>query len=123
MESVADRHQWAIEQGKEFEANPYQRAVLVYIAFRSGSDNDGAWQNRDTITLETGMHKNTITRALSWWVDRGVLQRTRRQHGTTIYQLIQENLTGSIDTSRSVAASHAYEPDNSGPEPESNRNL
>ena len=97
MESVADRHQWAIERGREYDANPYQRALLVYIAFRVGPENEGAWPNRDTINLDTGMHKNTITRGLAWWVDRGVLRRTRRQHGSTIYQ-IQENLTGAIES-------------------------
>lgn len=97
MGSVADRHQWAIERGKEYDANPYQRALLVYIAFRVGPENEGAWPNRDTIKLNTGMHKNTITRALAWWVDRGVLRRTRRQHGSTIYQ-IQEHPTGAIES-------------------------
>ena len=97
MGSVADRHQWAIERGKEYDANPHQRALLVYIAFRVGPENEGSWSNRDTMTLDTGMHKNTITRALAWWVDRGVLRRTRRQHGSTIYQ-IPENLTGAMDT-------------------------
>ena len=95
--SVADRHQWAINQGREHEASPQQRALLVYIAFRVGPENEGAWQTRDTIKRDTGMHPNTITRALAWWVDRGVLLRTRRQHGSTIYQ-IQENLTGAIES-------------------------
>ena len=85
--SVADRLQWAINLGQEHDANPYQRALLSYIAFRSGPENVGAWPSREKISRDTGMHENTITRVLSWWVDRGVLLRTRRHHSSTTYQL------------------------------------
>ena len=50
--SVADRLQWAINLGQEHDASPYQRALLSYIAFRSGPENAGAWPSREKISRE-----------------------------------------------------------------------
>lgn len=88
--SPADRHQWAIERGKEHQASASQRALLVYVAFRVGPENLGSFRNRGKITEETGLGRSTITRVLSWWVDRGVLSRTRQQAGGVRYKIINE---------------------------------
>ena len=112
MASTADRHQWAIDRGKEYDASPFQRALLAYIAFRSGPENAGAWPSRDKIKRDTGMHENTITRVLSWWVDRGVLHRTRRHHSSTTYQLQEsEHHTGALTVSDAMADAQIGEPD------------
>ena len=61
LEKVADRHQWAIDQGQEHDATVHQQAVLVYVAFRVGSDNR-CWWPLDDIAEQTRMHKNTVSK-------------------------------------------------------------
>ena len=75
LASTADRHQWAIARGKEYEASAHQQAVLVYIAFRVGKDNKCYWP-LDKIAEQTRMHKNTVSKCLRWWTRRGVLKAT-----------------------------------------------
>ena len=86
LASTADRHQWAIARGKEYEASAHQQAVLVYIAFRVGKDNKCYWP-LDKIAEQTRMHKNTVSKCLRWWTRRGVLKATAQLRGPTIYEL------------------------------------
>ena len=86
MESVADRHQWAIKRGQEHGASVYQQAVLVFIAFRVGSENEARWP-LVKIAEETRMKRNTVSKCLIWWTRRGVLKATAQLRGPTIYEL------------------------------------
>ena len=98
MESAADRHQWAIEQGKEFKANVHQQAVLVFIAFRVGSENK-AWWPLVEIAEETRMKRNTVSKCLIWWVKEGVLKATAQSRGPHIYELIPYPVKRDIEPS------------------------
>ena len=88
LEKVADRHQWAIDQGRNTTPPFIQQAVLVYVAFRVGSDNR-CWWPLDDIAEQTRMHKNTVSKCLRWWTKQGVLKSTAQLRGPTIYELVQ----------------------------------
>ena len=96
MESVADRHQWAIKRGQEHGASVYQQAVLVFIAFRVGSENEARWP-LVKIAEETRMKRNTVSKCLIWWVKEGVLKGTAQLRGPTIYELVQYPVERDIE--------------------------
>ena len=88
LESPADRHEWAIERGKEHGASVHQQAVLVFIAFRVGPEGK-AWWSLGKIAEQTRMTKNAVSKCLIWWVKEGVLKATPQLRSPTIYELAQ----------------------------------
>ena len=93
---VATRQEWAIDRGQEHAATAHQQAILVYIAFRVGTQNKCYWP-LERIAEQTRMHKNTVSKCLRWWVKKGVLKATAQLRGPTVYELALYPSTSDIE--------------------------
>ena len=101
LAQVAARQEWAIARGQEHEASAHQQAVLVYVAFRAGEKNRCYWP-LDKIAEQTRMHRNTISKCLRWWVEKGVLKGTPQRRGPTIYEMALYHSPGDIEIESNI---------------------
>ena len=85
--STAARNEWAFAMGQLHQANPYQVLALLHVAFRTGTENFGAKYQLARIASETRMHKDTVSKALNWWVSKGVLHKQRRYSQSTVWRI------------------------------------